>query len=76
MTYKTFFLIIGNVLIPLACLVFAVGFFPYKPFIQGAAEYQLLPHGHPPEPPFDKIIFMVIDALRRYGIRMAKCVRL
>lgn len=56
----------SNCLIPIALLVFATGFFPYKPFIPGSAVYEdvhtsleLAP------PPFDKVIFMVVDALRR-----------
>ena len=54
----------ANLLIPVAILVFATGFFPYKPFIPGRATFednggQLAPA------PFDKVIFMVVDALRR-----------
>jgi len=58
-------LLLANALIPIACLVFARGFFPYKPFIPGLAEYRQLEYGEPPEAQFDKLIFMVIDALRR-----------
>ncbi|KAF2142872.1 uncharacterized protein K452DRAFT_297392 [Aplosporella prunicola CBS 121167] len=54
----------ANVLIPIAVLTFAVGFFPYKPFIPGLAEYETLESGAPPEAPFDKVVFMVVDALR------------
>ncbi|KAF2841407.1 alkaline phosphatase-like protein [Patellaria atrata CBS 101060] len=57
-------LLISNILIPIAVLVFATGFFPYKPFIPGLATYQSLEYGDPPEAPFDKVIFMVVDALR------------
>ena len=56
---------ISNALIPVAVLVFAFGFFPYKPFISGLAEYRTLEYGEPPDPPFDKVVFMVVDALRR-----------
>ena len=55
----------ANVLIPIAILVFASGFFPYKPFLPGLAEYELLDYDSPPAAPFDKVIFMVVDALRR-----------
>jgi len=56
-------LIAANILIPIAILVFASGFFPYKPFLPGLA----VEHGKSPEAPFDKVVFMVVDALRRYG---------
>lgn len=55
-----------NVLVPLAMLIFASGFFPYKPFLPGLAQYHNLGDRQPPAAPFDKIIFMVIDALRRH----------
>lgn len=59
-------LLVGaNVLIPIAILVFASGFFPYKPFLSGLAQYESLGYGAPPAAPFDKVIFMVVDALRR-----------
>jgi ethanolaminephosphotransferase len=62
----TWSLLAANVLIPVAILVFASGFFPYKPFLSGLAEFEVLDeYGTPPEAPFDKLIFMVVDALRR-----------
>ncbi|KND91489.1 GPI ethanolamine phosphate transferase 2 [Tolypocladium ophioglossoides CBS 100239] len=57
-------LTVANLLIPLSILVFATGFFPYKPFLPGLAEYELLEYGAPPSAPFDKVVFMVVDALR------------
>lgn len=62
----TFCLLAANVLIPIAVLTFASGFFPYKPFLPGLAQYETLDYGPPPQAPFDKVIFMVVDALRRY----------
>lgn len=64
-------LTIANLFIPIAILTFASGFFPYKPFLPGLAEYEALGFGlgAPPKAPFDKVIFMVVDALRRYVIR-------
>lgn len=59
-------LMIANLLVPVAIFFFAVGFFPYKPFIPGLADYEELEFGPPPEAPFDKIVFMVVDALRRF----------
>jgi ethanolamine phosphate transferase 2 subunit G len=55
----------ANIFIPIAILTFASGFFPYKPFLAGLAEYEALEHGPPPAAPFDKVVFMVVDALRR-----------
>ncbi|KAH7140582.1 alkaline-phosphatase-like protein [Dactylonectria macrodidyma] len=54
----------ANILIPVSILVFATGFFPYKPFLPGLAEYETLDYGPPPPAPFDRLIFMVVDALR------------
>ncbi|KAF1947054.1 alkaline phosphatase-like protein [Clathrospora elynae] len=72
MALRTILLTVANLLIPVAILVFATGFFPYKPFMPGLAEYEelgwdnVLGQGwqQPPEAPFDKLIFMVVDALR------------
>ncbi len=58
-------LIAANLLIPLAIFVFAKGFFPYKPLFPGLAQYDNLLYGPPPVAPFDRVIFMVVDALRR-----------
>lgn len=58
----------ANILVPLSILVFATGFFPYKPFLSGLAEYEPLEYGPPPKAPFDRLVFMVVDALRRYGL--------
>jgi ethanolaminephosphotransferase len=70
MAPRTLFLTLANLLIPVAVLVFAAGFFPYKPFMPGLARYE--PMGweekmgweKEPEAPFDKLVFMVVDALR------------
>lgn len=62
-------LTIANILIPIAITIFAFGFFPYKPFIPGLAKYEDLSGsmGIVPKAPFDKVVFMVVDALRRYA---------
>lgn len=60
----TLLLAMANLLMPLSILVFAAGFFPYKPFLPGLAEYEPLEYGAPPGVPFDRLIFMVVDALR------------
>jgi ethanolaminephosphotransferase len=55
--------LIANLLIPIAVLVFSLGFFPYKPLISGLAAFDSS-EDRPPRV-FDKVIFMVVDALRR-----------
>jgi ethanolaminephosphotransferase len=72
MAPRTMLLALANILIPVAILIFATGFFPYKPFMPGLAEFEELSINggnvenvqHPPEAPFDKLVFMVVDALR------------
>ena len=59
------FLAIANLLIPLSIFIFATGFFPHKPFLPGLAQYEDLEYGPPPAPHFDRLVFMVVDALRR-----------
>jgi ethanolaminephosphotransferase len=60
-------LLAANLLIPAAILVFATGFFPYKPLLPGLATYDAVTeYGEPPAAPFDRLVFMVIDALRRF----------
>ncbi|KAF2184722.1 GPI ethanolamine phosphate transferas-like protein 2 [Zopfia rhizophila CBS 207.26] len=66
---RTILLTVANLLIPVAILVFATGFFPYKPFIPGLAEYEEIGNyaykfGKAPDAPFNKLVFMVVDALR------------
>ncbi|KAF0642608.1 hypothetical protein FPSE5266_08630 [Fusarium pseudograminearum] len=61
---RTLLLIAANLLIPASIVVFALGFFPYKPFLPGLAEFESLDFGSPPNAPFDRLIFMVVDALR------------
>jgi len=55
----------ANLILLLACVIFASGFFPYKPFLSGLAEYKTSQWGNPPAAQFDKVVFMVVDALRR-----------
>ena len=62
-------LTLANILIPIAVWVFASGFFPYKPYLQGLATWRSGLDGAdatsgPPEAIFDKVVFMVVDALR------------
>ncbi|RAL07722.1 mannose-ethanolamine phosphotransferase LAS21 [Aspergillus homomorphus CBS 101889] len=55
-------ILIANVLIPLAIAIFSSGFFPYKSLSSGLARFEDKEDGF--EAPFDKVIFMVVDALR------------
>lgn len=65
---RNIFLVLANILIPIAIAIFAKGFFPYKPFLSGLATFDASA-GAPPPAPFDKVVFMVVDALRRYATR-------
>ncbi|WQF75866.1 Putative Type I phosphodiesterase/nucleotide pyrophosphatase/phosphate transferase [Colletotrichum destructivum] len=60
----TTLLTVVNILTPVAIVIFATGFFPYKPVLPGLAQYETLEYGPPPAAPFDRLIFMVVDALR------------
>ena len=72
MALRSFSIALANILIPVSILVFATGFFPYKPFMPGLAEYEELGYFNAreerevkvPVAPFDKVVFMVVDALR------------
>ncbi|KAF2158178.1 alkaline phosphatase-like protein [Myriangium duriaei CBS 260.36] len=74
-------LVVANLLIPLSCLIFATGFFPYKPLLPGLAtfkdqdaheELELLVTSKDgartpvqrPNRMFNKVVLMVVDALR------------
>ena len=66
-------LIVANLLIPIAILTFASGFFPYKAFVPGTATYKENGINRVPKAPFDKVVFMVVDALRRSEARCSPC---
>lgn len=59
---------VANGLIPVAILIFSLGFFPYKSLLPGLATFEETNVGPTPPAVFDKVIFMVVDALRRYDI--------
>lgn len=59
-------ILIANVLIPVSILVFASGFFPYKTMLPGLARFDGPDDTATPPAIFDKVILMVVDALRRY----------
>ena len=67
---KPLWLIVGlivfaNILLIFATVIFAKGFFPYKPFIPGRNQFDATDHAAALKAPFKKVIFMVVDALRR-----------
>ncbi|KAJ8129317.1 hypothetical protein O1611_g4314 [Lasiodiplodia mahajangana] len=63
--FTKFLLVAANLFLPVAIVIFATGFFPYKPFLPGLAHHEELSvYGSPPDAPFDKLVFMVVDALR------------
>lgn len=66
-TLSTVLLATANLLIPIAIYVFGTGFFPYKPLLPGLASYSDSWDASPPAAPFDRVAFMVVDALRRYS---------
>lgn len=62
-------LVLANALLPVAVLVFALGFFPFKPLLPGLAAFEDGKGtgewiGKRPEAVFDRVVFMVVDALR------------
>lgn len=65
-TFRLGALGVANVLIPAAVLVFASGFFPYKPVLPGLAVLQdeQEKNAKESEAVFDRVVFMVVDALR------------
>ncbi|KAL2160521.1 hypothetical protein VTH06DRAFT_1209 [Thermothelomyces fergusii] len=57
-------LLAANILIPVAILVFATGFFPYKPLLPGLASFDdAAEYGEPPAAPFDRLVLMSADRL-------------
>ncbi|EED12545.1 transferase (Gpi7), putative [Talaromyces stipitatus ATCC 10500] len=60
-TLSKWTLFLVNALIPVSVLLFCSGYFPYKPILPGAAEQS---DWEKAPPIFDKVILMVVDALR------------
>jgi hypothetical protein len=56
--------LLANILIPAGILTFSSGFFPYKPLLPGLATFDEVDQDAT-SPIFDKVVFMVVDALRR-----------
>lgn len=57
-------LLVANLMLPIATLCFAAGFFRYKPSAP-VHDVELISYGDVSQSaPFDKVVFMVVDALR------------
>lgn len=56
--------LLANILIPVGILTFSSGFFPYKPLLPGLATFDEVDQDAT-SAIFDKVVFMVVDALRR-----------
>ena len=81
-TLRLALLALSNLLLPISVLIFASGFFPYKPFLPGLATFEDVEEPEregygsaksgvedgliqqQPEPVFERVVFMVVDALR------------
>ncbi|KIX09141.1 uncharacterized protein Z518_00219 [Rhinocladiella mackenziei CBS 650.93] len=55
---------LANILLIISLLVFAKGFFPRKAFLPGLAKWPEQAETSPRAAPFDRVVFMVVDALR------------
>nr|POE90348.1 gpi ethanolamine phosphate transferase 2 [Quercus suber] len=56
-------LAVANALLPIAILVFASGFFPFKPLLPGLAAFES-DIDQKRDPIFNRVVFIVVDALR------------
>ncbi|ETN40496.1 uncharacterized protein HMPREF1541_04773 [Cyphellophora europaea CBS 101466] len=63
-TFRVATILLANALLVAAIAIFAAGFFPYKAFIPGLATWQPDSLRVRRPPPFNKVVFMVVDALR------------
>ncbi|KAJ5205614.1 Alkaline phosphatase-like alpha/beta/alpha [Penicillium cf. griseofulvum] len=62
--FRSWTTVIANLLVPVGILTFSSGFFPYKPLIPGLATFDETDANVTAPAMFDKVIFMVVDALR------------
>ena len=58
-------LVFVNLLLPLISYLFGRGFFAYKPFLAGSNDSDIPVSGGRQGAQFNKVILMVVDALRR-----------
>lgn len=64
-TSSTIATLVSVLVVPLALVIFASGFFPYKPFLPGLSAFNAESKNSRPPVMFDRVIFMVVDSLRR-----------
>ncbi|KIW97390.1 uncharacterized protein Z519_02782 [Cladophialophora bantiana CBS 173.52] len=64
MTLRNSALVFSNIVLIAALLIFAKGFFPHKAFLPGLATWPATSEAETLPSPFDRVIFMVVDALR------------
>lgn len=51
--------------------LFTKGFFPYKSILPGRSSFDDLPVGYErPEAQYDRLVFILVDALRRFVIQL------
>ena len=62
--------LVSNLLMVLGLLVFAKGFFPHKAFLPGLAVWNENDDASSIARPFDRVLFMVVDALRRSVLKV------
>ncbi|EXJ72454.1 uncharacterized protein A1O5_04958 [Cladophialophora psammophila CBS 110553] len=63
-TLRNAALVFSNIVLIAALLIFAKGFFPHKAFLPGLATWPTTSEAGARPSPFDRVIFMVVDALR------------
>lgn len=66
---KNILLVAANLLLSIGVVVFMTGYFRSLPRIAApvVTETSEIKNGSTKPAPFDKVVFMMIDALRRYG---------
>ncbi|KAL1960008.1 hypothetical protein VTO42DRAFT_676 [Malbranchea cinnamomea] len=61
---RTIAALVSALVLPFALVLFASGFFPYKPVLPGRATFDDNGNGLRPPAVFNKVIFMIVDSLR------------
>jgi len=57
-------IVLANIFVITSLLVFAKGFFPHKASLPGVAQWPAASAASSRDAPFDRVVFMVVDALR------------
>ena len=64
LTFRNVCCVFANLLLIFGLSIFAIGFFPHKALLSGLAQWPEESLRVETPPPFDRLIFMVVDALR------------